>query len=205
LKKSKAETAQTRRRIVEIASKAFRSRGIEATGVAEIMTAAGLTHGGFYRHFASKEELVAEAVALSLERLALESRQAAEQGPESALNHALQYLSPASRENVEDGCTFASTGSELVRASEKTRHIASEAFKRALKDFAPLVHTPDDEDRISTAISVLTNMIGALTMARMVDDPKLSDRILEVTRERLLESVAAVAKGRQVGEQHAIA
>jgi AcrR family transcriptional regulator len=120
VKKSKAETAETRRRIVEIASKAFRSKGIAATGVAEIMAAAGLTHGGFYRHFSSKEELVADAVAMSLEQLVLDSEKAAEEGAEAALNHALEYLSPASR---------------------------------------------------------------------MVDDPLLSDRILEVTRERLTVSV----------------
>src|SRR5579871_5541767 len=75
MKRSKTDTAATRRRIVEIASKAFRSQGIEATGVAEIMAAAGLTHGGFYRHFNSKEELVAEAVAMSLEQLVLQSKQ----------------------------------------------------------------------------------------------------------------------------------
>src|ERR1700753_3605293 len=106
MKRSKAETAETRRRIVEIASKAFRSQGIEATGVAEIMAAAGLTHGGFYRHFSSKEELVAEAVAMRLEQLVLEVERAAEGGAEAALNHALDYLSPANRDNIECSCTF---------------------------------------------------------------------------------------------------
>ena len=101
MKKSKAQTAETRRRIVEIASEAFRRQGIEATGVAEIMAAAGLTHGGFYRHFSSKEELVAAAVAMSLEQLVLQSERAAEQGAEAALNHALEYLSPLSRDDVE--------------------------------------------------------------------------------------------------------
>jgi TetR/AcrR family transcriptional repressor of nem operon len=193
VKKSKAETAATRRRIVEIASKAFRSRGIEATGVAEIMAAAGLTHGGFYRHFRSKEELVAEAVAMSLEQLVLQSERAADQGAEAALNRALEYISPLSRDDVEHNCTFAATGSELVRADAKTRHIASEAFRRALEGLAPFMCVPENVDRTAAAISVMTNMIGALTMARLVDDPVLSDRILEVTRARLIESVKEAA------------
>jgi TetR/AcrR family transcriptional repressor of nem operon len=178
---------------VEIASEAFRRQGIEATGVAEIMAAAGLTHGGFYRHFGSKEELVAEAVAMSLEQLVLQSERAAAQGAEAALNQALEYLSPLSRDDVEHSCTFAAAGSELVRADEKTRHIASEAFKRTLEGLAPFMCTPRYVDRTSAAISVLTNMIGALTMARLVDDPVLSDRILEVTRERLIRSIKVAA------------
>src|ERR1700760_3682646 len=112
MKKSKAETAETRKRIVEIAARAFRSQGIEATGVAEIMAAAGLTHGGFYRHFSSKDELVAEAVAMSLEQLVLQSERAADRGAAAALQHALDYLSPANRDDVEHNCTFAATASE---------------------------------------------------------------------------------------------
>ena len=193
MKKSKAQTAQTRRRIVEIASQAFRRQGIEATGVAEIMAAAGLTHGGFYRHFSCKEELVAEAVSMSLEQLVLQSERAASQGAEAALNQALEYLSPLSRDDVEHSCTFAAAGSELVRADEKTRHIASEAFKRTLEGLAPFMCTPGNADRTSAAISMLTNMIGALTMARLVDDPVLSDRILAVTRERLIRSIKVAA------------
>jgi len=188
MRKSKAETAETRRRIVEVASKAFRSQGIEATGVAEIMAAAGLTHGGFYRHFSSKEELVAEAVAMSLEQLVLQSERAANQGAEAALNHALEYLSPTHRDDVEHSCTFAATGSELVRANEKTRHIASEAFKRTVEGLAPFMCTTHGADRSSVAISLLTNMIGALTISRVVDDPKLSEQILEVTRRRIAKT-----------------
>ena len=194
MRKTRAETAETRRRNVEIASQAFRSQGIEATGVAEIMATAGLTHGGFYRHFSSKEELVAEAVAMSLEQLALKSERAAKQGPQAALNHALDYLSSRHRDDVEHGCTFAAAGSELARADEKTRHIASEAFKRTLKGLAPFMCTSANEDATSAAISVLTNMIGALTMARLVDDPALSDRILQVTRERLTQAMNVVTQ-----------
>jgi TetR/AcrR family transcriptional regulator, transcriptional repressor for nem operon len=83
MKKSKAETAKTRQRISEVASEAIRNKGIDATGVAEIMAAAGLTHGGFYRHFGSKEELVTEAIALSRKDYLAGTVSAAEEGPES--------------------------------------------------------------------------------------------------------------------------
>jgi TetR/AcrR family transcriptional regulator, transcriptional repressor for nem operon len=204
MRKSKAETAETRRRIVEIASRFFRTQGIEATGVAEIMAAAGLTHGGFYRHFSSKEELVAEAVAMSLESLALQSERAQHEGAAAALKHALKYLSPASRDNVEESCTFAATGSELARADQKTRHVASEGFKRSLEGLAPFVSTPESEDATAAAISVLTNMIGALTMARMVDDPALSDRILEVTRERLIKAIEVTDQATRKATEEAL-
>jgi TetR/AcrR family transcriptional repressor of nem operon len=198
VRKSKAETAETRRRILEVASRVFRHQGIEGTGVAEIMAAAGLTHGGFYRHFNSKEELVAEAIAMGLEQLVLESERAARQGTEAALKHALEYLSPANRDDIGHSCTFASTGSELVRADEKTRHIASEAFKRTLQGLAPFISpatcTAEDADQTSVAIGVMTNMIGALTMARLVDDPVLSERILDVTRQRLILSMKGAAQ-----------
>jgi TetR/AcrR family transcriptional repressor of nem operon len=194
MKKSKAETAETRRRILEVASEAFRRQGIEATGVAEIMAAAGLTHGGFYRHFNSKEELVAEAVAVSLEKWVLQSERAAHEGPEAALAHALEYLSATYRDDVAHSCTFAANGSELVRADERTRHIASEAFKRTLERLAPFMSTAPGAERTSTAISVLTNMIGALTMARLVDDPVLSERILAVARQRLIRSINGIAR-----------
>jgi TetR/AcrR family transcriptional repressor of nem operon len=202
LKRSRADTALTRRRIIEIASKAFRRQGIEATGVAEIMEAAGLTHGAFYRHFSSKEELVVEAVAMSLEELVHDCERAADQGAEATLHHALHYLSAANRDDVERGCTFAAAASELARAGKKARHVASEAFKRTLEGLAPFMSTPESDDRISAAISVLTNMIGALTMSRMVDDPVLSDRILAVTRERLTQSIDVARKGRATTARH---
>jgi TetR/AcrR family transcriptional regulator, transcriptional repressor for nem operon len=204
MKKSKAATAATRRRIVEIAACAFKSQGIEATGVAAIMAASGLTHGAFYRHFSSKEELVAEAVAMSLEQLVLQSGQAVDAGPRAALNRALEYLSPLNRDDAEHSCTFATTASELARAGEKTRHIASEAFKRALEGLAPFLSVPGNGDRTAAAISVLTNMIGALTMARLVDDPVLSDRILAVTRERLTQSIKEAATTPGEPTEHAL-
>ncbi|MRW93273.1 TetR family transcriptional regulator [Duganella sp. FT80W] len=185
MKKSKAETAETRRRIVEIAAKAFRKQGIEATGVAQIMASAGLSHGGFYRHFTSKDQLVTEALSATEKNLLRDSAAAAETGGDAILRVFNEYMTSNYRDNVEDGCPLAAMGSELVRANDDTRHAATNSFRKITDTVAPFMHARDGEDRDDMAISLLTNMIGALTVARMVDDPVLSDKILAVTQRRI--------------------
>ena len=189
MRKSKAETAETRKRIVETAAKAFRKQGIAATGVAEIMASAGLTHGGFYRHFDSKDQLVTEALSATEKNLVRDSLAAAEQGPRAMLDVFQDYVTQAYRDNVEDGCPLAAMGSELVRADDATRHAATTSFRKIIETAAPFMRTPDDPQGTDTALSLLTNMVGALTIARMVDDPALSNRILETTRRRIGESI----------------
>ena len=112
MKKSKAETAKTRQRIIEVASEAIRNKGIDATGVAEIMAAAGLTHGGFYRHFGSKEELVTEAIALSRKDYLAGTLSSAEEGPEALMRHFQEYVTAEHRDDAGSGCPLAANGSE---------------------------------------------------------------------------------------------
>lgn len=200
MKKSKTETAQTRKRIVDVASQAFRGHGIEATGVAEIMSEVGLTHGGFYRHFESKEQLVFEAIAKSLDDLVVASEEASKQGAEAILKHFQNYVSPAYRDDVEHGCPLAANGSELVRADDATRRSATEAFQKIFGSLAPYIRRQKGEDGNDAAMSVLTNMIGALTMSRVVDDPELSARILRVTRDRIAKMVNVPASKTSTAE-----
>jgi TetR/AcrR family transcriptional repressor of nem operon len=188
MKKSKAETAKTRQRIIEVASAAFRNQGIDATGVAEIMAAAGLTHGGFYRHFNSKEDLVTEAMALSRRDYLAETLNAAEQGPEALMKHFQEYVTPVFRDDIGGGCPLAANGSELVRGDARTRHNATEALRLWFAKAAPYMRSQDDASKTEMAITVVTNMIGALTMSRLVDDPELSDQILQATRKRIAEA-----------------
>jgi TetR/AcrR family transcriptional regulator, transcriptional repressor for nem operon len=185
MKKSKAETAKTRQQIIEAASEAIRKRGIDATGVAEVMAAAGLSHGGFYRHFASKDELVNEAIAMSRKDFVAGTVAAADEGAGAILKHFQEYVTAAHRDDVGSGCPLAACGSEIVRADAKARHQATAGFWALIEKSAPFMRAPDGEDPTETAIGVVTNMIGALTMARMVDDPTLSDHILHVARNRI--------------------
>jgi len=180
MRKSRAAAAETRRRIVEAASCAFREKGIVATGLAELMKAAGLTHGGFYKHFESKDQLVAEACA-----------EAARAGMEAMGDRptvgavASSYLSATHRDDPASGCLFAAIGSELARADEATREAATVAFKRFVDALAGGSHDEDARRRVLAAVST---MIGAVTISRIVTDPKLSKEILDAAEKSLAES-----------------
>src|ERR1043166_4571234 len=119
MKKSKIETAETRRRIVKAAAAEFRRNGIHATGLCDLMAAAGLTHGGFYRHFDSKDQLVAEACAVGME--AGVGAACHGLGKSGLKEIAASYLSTAHRDNPSEGCLLAGLGSELARSGDETR------------------------------------------------------------------------------------
>jgi TetR/AcrR family transcriptional regulator, transcriptional repressor for nem operon len=130
MRKSKQEAAATRQRIVMAAATAFRKNGIAGTGLSDLMAAADLTHGGFYRHFDSKDRIVAEACTVAMESLVEQLAGAASRkSPQRRLQTIVEnYLSAAHRDEPEDGCPLAALGSELARADEKTRVAATQAF-----------------------------------------------------------------------------
>lgn len=189
MKKSKAETAETRQKIVETASRLFRDDGIHATGLADVMTAAGLTHGGFYRHFDSKDQLVAEAFCSGSDALydTVEAVIGTKTGPRALKAVVDNYLDEDHKDNPGSGCAFASMGIELARADEETRAAVSRAFVRLADAIAK--HMPDKKPQAaqSDALFMLSAMIGALTMARAVNDPKLSATILRAAKTHLTD------------------
>ena len=185
MRKSKAETAETRKRIVDLAAQAFRNHGIAATGVAEIMAAAGLTHGGFYRHFGSKDQLVAEACSASLDGMVQAYRSASEGGRDVFVKNLQSSLTPAYRDDRSGGCPLVAMGSELVRADQATRRGASRGFQELLEEIAQWLPAKSGREARDDAIAVLTGMIGAVTMSRVVDDARLSARILRVGKDEL--------------------
>ena len=180
MRKSNQEAAETRERIVEAAAAEFCRNGISATGLSDLMAAAGLTHGGFYRHFASKDQLVAEACVTAVDSVATMFEEAlVRHGKSNGLKAAAaSYLSARHRDGPSDGCPFAALASELVRADEATRAKATEGLKRIVNllagGYAGL--RPDSAKR--QALVALSTMVGALTLARLVTEPKLSDVLL---------------------------
>mgnify|MGYP001074855993 FL=1 len=188
MKKSKAETAETHKRIVEVAAQAFKKKGIDATGVAEVMVAAGLTHGAFYRHFASKEALVAEAATVSMDVFVDTAQAAASAGPEAFLKYLQGYLTSEYRDDVLGGCPVIQLGGELARTDASTR----EGVSKGLRDLIDIaVSVSGDVPRAiaeDDAIFTLSALIGAITMSRLVDGRKLSERVLNVTKSRLLQA-----------------
>jgi TetR/AcrR family transcriptional regulator, transcriptional repressor for nem operon len=188
MRKSRSETAETRRRIVEVAAETFRANGIHATGLADVMAAAGLSHGGFYRHFDSKDQLVAEACDAGTASI-LDTLAAAAEGCEGderlrALVDA--YLSPAHRDAPAAGCPLAGMGSELARGDEHTRAAAARSVDALVALLAGRAGNPEDEADRSRAVFALSAMIGALTLARLVADPNASAALLDEVRQQVV-------------------
>jgi TetR/AcrR family transcriptional repressor of nem operon len=165
----------SRRRILEVASDRFRSDGIAATGLASIMTDAGLTNGAFYPHFQSKADLVRETVASTLERQAELLRETLDQEGVEAVIAA--YLSPAHRDNAAGGCTFAAVLPELARQPLEARSVYAERLVPIARELASAL-PQHIENREAVAMSLYATLIGTLQLARAVEGTELSDRIL---------------------------
>ena len=177
MRKSREQAAETRKRIVRAAARAFREKGIVATSLADLMKAAGMTHGGFYRHFASKDQLIAEACAEATQEL-MERMET-----QPTINAAVAgYLSTRHRDTPGSGCPFSTIGSELARTDEKTRQVATAAFERLV---GLLAGNSKEKDARRRALVAASTMIGAVTMSRVVTDPGLSAEILRAAEKSL--------------------
>jgi TetR/AcrR family transcriptional regulator, transcriptional repressor for nem operon len=179
MRRSKQDAAETRQRIVSAAAAEFRRNGISDTGLADLMAAAGLTHGGFYRHFESKDQLVAEACDAAV-RSMVDTFAAAAAGkpPRSRLKAAAAYLSTKHRDDPAHGCPLAALGSEIARCGEGVRSAATDGFLRLVEIIAAQYDGARPDLAKQRALAAASLMIGALTMARIVTDPELSFEIL---------------------------
>jgi TetR/AcrR family transcriptional repressor of nem operon len=194
MRKSKNEAAETRRRIVKAAAAKFRQNGIGGTGLSDLMAAAGLTHGGFYRHFNSKDQIVAEACATAAEVMVGRLAASASKSPQSGLKTiASTYLSAAHRDDPSDGCPLAALGSEMARADEATRAAATEAFLKLVDVIAAQFGKVRPDVARRRALIVASAMIGALTMARIVTNSELSAAILQQAGKHLVNSCSGMS------------
>jgi AcrR family transcriptional regulator len=177
----------THERIVGAAARAIRRSGYAGTGVADVMKDAGLTHGGFYAHFASREAMLAEAAdRAGAEGVAAVERVASAAPPRKALQALLgAYLSKAHVEGVETGCAVAALGSEVPRQAPEVRRAAT----RRIKDMIDLVARQSPEwgqpGAHQHALVTVATMVGALVLARAVDDARLSDALREAALKHL--------------------
>ena len=167
MRRSREEAAETRRRIVEAASRLFRARGIDAVSVADVMSSLGLTVGGFYRHFDSKEALVAESIdAASQAGLASTTRE----------EQLSRYLSLAHRANLAGGCPVAALCSEMAHQARAPRNAFTKALERMLARIGG-----GRKRQLRTAAA----MVGALVLARATPDEALAAELLETVAEDL--------------------
>jgi TetR/AcrR family transcriptional repressor of nem operon len=201
MRRSREDAAETRRRIVETASRLFRARGITAVSVADVMGALGLTVGGFYRHFASKEALVAEAIEAASDETASRHAKTRERaaGAEAASALLDAYLSRAHRDHAELGCPVTALCSEVAHESLPTREAFTKAIYRLLEVVGSVVpgDTKEARDRrLCTAASI----VGAVVLSRATSDERLADDLLRAVRRGVLRDAPRAARKARRGE-----
>jgi TetR/AcrR family transcriptional repressor of nem operon len=188
---SQADKVASHLRIVEIASTRLREDGLERPAIGELMREAGLTHGGFYRHFGSRDELVDEAMVRALwdgaRRMADAVSASREGGDDPFAAMVAAYLSPEHRDELASSCAVTSLGGEVARGSERTRAAYGNQVESYLRVLEGLLDEPVPAARRQRAVLTLAALVGALTMARAVADPTLSGELLDRVGEALTE------------------
>jgi TetR/AcrR family transcriptional regulator, transcriptional repressor for nem operon len=186
----KGHRDDTRRRIVEAASRRLRKDGIASTGIASLMAEAGLTHGGFYAHFTGKEALVNDAVCLALQgtRRALVSavKKAHEEGRDGFEAIVDRYLNRAHRDHPEAGCAAASLAAELARAQAGAREGLAQEVHETLSVIAAEIRGRSPDAAYAAACAVFGLLMGTLQLARVIGGPETSAAMLAAGREAAL-------------------
>ena len=193
---SREKAAEHRDRIIDAAGALFRAKGFGGIGVADIMKAADLTHGGFYGHFASKDDLVAQASRRSMARAATNWTKLVEAAPDNPYAALLEhYLSPKHRDDPGKGCAFAALGNDAARSGKVVRKAFAEGLAPLIDILAQSIpgkstagkSTPDKSKaaRRRKAVAAMAPLVGALTMARAVEGTPLSDEMLEAAHREL--------------------
>jgi TetR/AcrR family transcriptional regulator, transcriptional repressor for nem operon len=193
---SRAKAAEHRDRIIDAAGALFRAKGFGGIGVADIMKAADLTHGGFYGHFASKDDLVAQASRRTMARAVANWTKLVEAAPDSPYAALLEhYLSPKHRDDPGKGCAFAALGNDAARSGKVVRKAFAEGLALLIDILAqsiPAEATPGKSIvgksktvRRRKAVAAMATLVGALTLARAVEGTPLSDELLEAAHREL--------------------
>src|SRR5260370_13313834 len=181
---SKSDKAETHTRIVRVAAKRFRERGLEGIGVADVMKEAGVTVGGFYRHFGSRDELVVEALAAAFKDLDVWEEHTAD------ITRLLQnYLTEAHRDAPGTGCAMGALLGDMIRGSKSARALYTARVQRSLAVSSALLPSSPPSDKRGRALLILTALLGAINLSRAVSDRALSREILHEVREQLIELV----------------
>jgi len=183
----KGHGLQTRSRIVEEASYALRQGGADGMSVADLMKLAGLTHGGFYAHFQSREALVVEAFALAMDRKVSQWLKLMKGMPVEERFDVIveEYLSPGHRDDRAHGCVLPALGADIARSGKKARHIFARKLDEMIDVVTMLFPEKSPKEARQIAAGALATMMGSIALARAVGDKELSDEILEAGRHAL--------------------
>jgi TetR/AcrR family transcriptional regulator, transcriptional repressor for nem operon len=178
---SRRDKEATHTRIVRVAARRFRERGLEGIGVADVMKEAGVTVGGFYKHFGSREELVVEALATAFKDLDVW-----EEHTEGIAQLLQDYLTEAHRDTPGTGCAMGALLGDMTRGSRSARALYTERVKRSLAFLSAFFPSSPRSDKRGRALLILSALLGALNLSRAVSDPALSREILSGVRQQLI-------------------
>ena len=186
---SREQAAENREKILRIAASMYREKGFDGIGIADLMKAAGLTHGGFYGHFSSKEDLMAQACTHAVDELLADGQaRRAKSGGDSFVTFVEYYLSLNHRDNSGNGCLMAALGADAARQSPKVRNAFTDNAKRLLAGMMELLKGRVDEAQVhEKALVTLATLVGAQVIARAVNDEQLSQDVLRGVAASLLQ------------------
>lgn len=182
---SQADKARNRDRILDVAATQLREAGLDGVSIGELMKAVNLTHGGFYGHFASRDELVAAALDKALtdgEASAVKSGSA--KGPRTLKSVANSYLSKSHRDNPSSGCAVAALAGDVARSNDLNREIMTKHLTRYFDNIEGVM---GDQGSRELAVSLMCMMVGAVALSRVMTDPNASDKVLLAARNSMLE------------------
>lgn len=182
--------AATHQKIVKDAARRVRAEGMTGAAVSAVMRDAGLTHGGFYKHFESKDELLMESLSEAFQEIADRLAQAAEQSqPETAWKAIVKtYLSLEYCDHVEYGCPLPALAPELARADKAMKPRIFEELKKYRSRMLPFMPGQRTADKESAFFAIFSTMVGAIEIARMLPEPAMREKVLASARELLLRS-----------------
>ena len=180
---SQADKAQSRQRILDAAALQLRELGLSGVSIGDLMKSAKLTHGGFYGHFSSRDDLIAEAFEKAL-RDGEESSIRSSKGPRTLKSFLNSYLSKTHRDNPGTGCAISALAGDVARADIRARSIMSD---RLGKYFDNIKDMADENDANDFAMAVMSMIVGAVTLSRVMKDEATSDKLLLAARRAILE------------------
>jgi TetR/AcrR family transcriptional repressor of nem operon len=184
---SREKAAENRDTIVKAAGDLFREKGFSGIGVADIMQAADLTHGGFYRHFKSKDDLSAQASKAVMARSAAHWAKTLEEHKDGTLRVIVErYLSAKMRDDRGHSCAFASLGADAAREGKPVRRAFAEGLRPMIDILTKLVPGASKAARRRKALAAMSQLVGAMVLARAVDDTAFSDEIMAAAKADLL-------------------
>ena len=189
---SRIQAAENREAVINVASRLFRERGFDGIGLKDLMKGAGLTQGAFYKQFESKDDLAAQASRRAMASATNRWSAAVAAKPEDPLGAVIDfYLSKGHREERMDGCPVVALGSDAARQGAEVKASFEAGIREYLEMLSGWVGEADGEEASAKAMDILSTMVGAVLVSRVVNDPNLAQSFLDAATDQVREAVAA--------------